>query len=65
MTVDEARGHIGHGVIYQPPGGGIDSAEEGTITSVGGRWVFVRYGRSRTSAATDPAALTLLAAPLG
>jgi hypothetical protein len=60
MTIDEARAHVGDGVIYRPPGGGYDSAEEGTITSVNDRWVFVRYGRSRTSAATDPADLILL-----
>ena len=59
MTIDEARAHIGDGVIFHPR----DTiwVEEGTITSVNDRWVFVRYGRSRTSAATDPADLTLLA----
>ncbi len=59
MTIEEARGNIGNGVIYHPRGGG--GTEEGTITSVSDRFVFVRYGRSRTSAATDPADLTLLA----
>ena len=63
MTLDEARNHIGNGVIYVPSGSSADAAEEGTITSVGERWVFVRYGSSRTSAATDPADLTLLARP--
>jgi hypothetical protein len=65
VTIDEARGALARfgspGVIYRPPGGGMDSTEEGTITSVSDRWVFVRYGRSRTSAATSPADLTLLA----
>jgi hypothetical protein len=65
MTIDEARAHIGDGAIYRPRGGGTDSTEEGTITSVSDRFVFVRYGSSRTSAATDPADLTLLVAPLG
>lgn len=58
MTLDEARQHEGHGVVYQPAHG---DAEEGTITSVSDRFVFVRYGSRRTSAATEPAALTLLA----
>ena len=58
MTLDEARGHIGDGVIYQPNHG---DAEEGTITSVNHRFVFVRYGSRRTSAATDPSSLSLLA----
>ena len=58
MTLDEARSHIGDGVIYRPAHG---ETEEGTITSVNDRFVFVRYGARRTSAATEPAALTLLA----
>lgn len=62
MTLDEARAHIGDGVIYRPRGGGIDSTEEGTITSVSDRFAFVCFGRSQTSAATDPDDLTLLAA---
>ena len=33
------------------------------ITSVNDRFVFVRYGSRRTSAATDPGALFLLASP--
>jgi hypothetical protein len=65
MTLTEAREALARndapGVIYRPGGGGIDSTEEGTITSVNDRFVFVRYGRSRTSAATHPADLTLLA----
>ena len=65
MTIDEARAHIGDGVIYRPRGGSTDSTEEGTITSVSDRFAFVRYGRSRTSAATDPADLTLLARESG
>jgi hypothetical protein len=62
-TLDEARGRIGNGVLYRPRGGGIDSTEEGTITSVNESYVFVRFGSSRTSAACDPDDLTLLAAP--
>ena len=58
MTLDEARSHVGDGVVYRPSHG---VAEEGTITSVNDRFVFVRYGSRRTSAATEPGALTLLA----
>jgi hypothetical protein len=59
MTIEEAREHIGHGVVYRPAHG---DTEEGTITSVNDRFVFVRYGSRRTSAATEPGALALLAA---
>lgn len=57
MTLEEARQHIGDGVVYRPPAG--FAAEQGIITSVSKRWVFVRYGLSG-SKATDPAQLTLL-----
>ena len=60
MTIEEAHAHIGDGVVYAPAHG---EREEGTITSVNDRFVFVRYGSRRTSAATDPAALFLLASP--
>jgi len=65
VTLDEAREHIGHGVIYRPYIGGLARAEEGTITSVNDSYVFVRYGTRRTSAATSPEDLTLLAAKTG
>ena len=64
MTIDEARAHIGHGVVYLK---GTDRAEYGVITSVSSRHVFVRYNRDDIpvvlvpSLATDPADLTLLA----
>ena len=54
MTSDEARGHIGHAVVYGPTG------EEGVITSVNDHWTFVRYGDDKQSQATDPAMLTLV-----
>ena len=60
MTLDEARGAIDREVLYLPPGGSIDSTEVGVVTSVGHQWVFVRFGSSATSAACDPADLTLL-----
>ena len=60
MTLDEARGAIDREVLYLPPGGSAESAEAGVITSVNHRWVFVRFGTSATSAACDPADLTLL-----
>lgn len=58
MTLEEARDHIGHGVVYDP---GHPGVEQGVITSVGFRWAFVRYGSDTHSKATDPGALTLLA----
>lgn len=57
MTLDEARTHIGHAVTYHPRHGG--PPEHGAITSVGDRWVFVRYSTDGTSKATDPADLEL------
>jgi len=60
MTLDEARGAIDREVLYLPPGGSAESTEVGVVTSVGHQWVFVRFGTSGTSAACDPADLTLL-----
>ena len=61
MTIDEARNHIGHAVTYRPRGNPDARAEDGVITAVGHLYVFVRYGAARTSQATNPADLTLLA----
>ena len=63
MTLDQARDHIGHGVVYQPPrlAGIPGDAEGGVITSVGDLYVFVRYGSDTHPRATAPEALTLLA----
>jgi hypothetical protein len=51
MSIDEARAAIGQLVVYrrlnQPP-------DEGVITSVNDRYVFVRYGSQVGSAATNP-----------
>ena len=58
MTIDEARGHIGEGVVYVP---GHGEREDGQITSVSDRFVFVRYTGSMHSKATDPADLEPLA----
>jgi hypothetical protein len=60
MTLDEARDHIGHGVVYRPPDCG--GPEDGVITSVGDRYVFVRYAGRHPSAAgvpTPPETLSL------
>ncbi len=57
MTIDEARRHIGEGVVYVPLHG---PREDGVITAVSGGWAFVDYGRGG-SVATDPADLELLA----
>lgn len=59
MTLNEARNHIGDGVVYAPSHG---RREDGVITGVSDRYAFVRYAGDGHSKATDPADLTLLAA---
>lgn len=58
MSIDEAQASIGLLVVYrrlgQPP-------DEGVITKVTDRYVFVRYGSQTGSAATNPADLELVA----
>jgi hypothetical protein len=62
VTLTEAREHIGAGVVYRPlPNAPWSPTEDGTITSVNERWVFVRYAGDTNSKATDPAHLTFLA----
>ena len=61
MTLDQAREHVGHGVVYRPYARELDSIEQGEITSVSQQYVFVRYKGDQHAKATDPAALTLLA----
>jgi hypothetical protein len=63
MFLEEAARMIGAAVIYRPPGWTEESwapAEQGIITSVGDRWVFVQYGADHHPKATDPAQLRLL-----
>lgn len=64
MTLNEAREHIGDGVVYQPDYPGA-KAEDGVITGAGtlgeGGFVFVRYAGDLTSKATRPEDLILLA----
>lgn len=62
MTLDEARRNIGRGVVYRPAHG---PAEDGVITRVNDRYVFVRYGADRGSKATDPWALEFLSGGVG
>jgi hypothetical protein len=57
MTLEEAREHVGHGVVYRS---GTDLAEDGVITGVDAL-VFVRYKGDRHAKATYPGDLTLLA----
>lgn len=59
MTLDQAREHVGHKVIYRSKGGNL--TEEGVITGFNDSFIFVRYGSQVTSSATYPADLTLLA----
>ena len=61
MTLDEARAHIGDAVIYHPYATELDPVEEGVITSVSDRYVFVRYGADKGSKATSAERLALLA----
>jgi len=59
MTLEQAREHVGHGVVYQRPGRRY--WEQGMITSVNDHYVFVRYGSQAGSAATYPEDLELMA----
>lgn len=66
MTLDEARQNVGAGVVYDAAphltriGIQHDQKEDGTISSVGDQYVFVRYGHSSVKA-TPAESLTLLA----
>ncbi len=57
MTIDEAREHIGAGVVYDP---GHGAREDGTIVRVSEQWVHVRYGHQTITKATPAGQLTLL-----
>ena len=57
MTLDQARARVGAGVVYRPHGA---PAEDGVITSVNDRYVFVLYAGDRTPKATPAEALTFL-----
>lgn len=59
MTLDEARAHIGDGVVYRRAG--TQYTEEGEIIRVSGGLVMVLYKGDQTAKATYPADLTLLA----
>ncbi len=79
MTLEEAREHVGDGVVYQAARAGFEPvtdeqrrndyynrpAEQGTITSVNWSWVFVRFGGDTGPKDTAPECLTLLAATTG
>jgi hypothetical protein len=59
MTLDEARDHIGDGVVYIT---GHAPPEDGVITGVSASLAFVRYRDGLHAKGTNPADLTLLAA---
>ncbi len=61
ITLPEARTRIGAGVVYRPHPDA--PAEDGVITSVGERWVHVRYRGDHGSKATAPELLSWLTAP--
>lgn len=63
MTLDEARQAIGLKVVYEVQQGDDMLREEGVVTSVNERYVFVCYGAEVGSKATPPDALTLVARP--
>ena len=53
MLLEQAK--IGRKVIYTPKGNYEGKKlEEGVITSVNSKYVFVRYGNEYQSKATDP-----------
>jgi hypothetical protein len=56
VTLDEARAHIGDGVVYRT---GYGRTEDDVITSVSDRFVFVRYEGRWQSESTEPASLSL------
>jgi hypothetical protein len=59
MTLDEARNRIGQLVVYRAPHlTSADQGDQGVITSVNDRYVFVRYGSQQTSQATPVELLT-------
>ena len=61
MTLDQAREHVGWGVVYRPH---PDAApENGQIVSVNDEYVFVLYmgDRNYSPKAARPSDLTLLA----
>lgn len=58
ITLAEAAARVGDGVVYQP---GHGAPEDGVITRVSDRWVFVRYAGDVGSKATRPEDLTFLA----
>jgi hypothetical protein len=59
MTLDEARAHVGEKVLYSSVPG---EADTGVITSVGRKYVHVRYGQKvdADAKATPAELLTLM-----
>lgn len=55
-NIELTQSHIGRRVL-RPAAGPWDKDEDGIITSWNERYVFVRYGRGDTSAATVPTEL--------
>jgi hypothetical protein len=58
ITLAQARQRVGDGVVYRPDEG---DPEQGVVSSVGERWVFVRYGSDSGAKATEPGMLDWLA----
>lgn len=61
MKLEEAKNGVGRKVVYTPFEGCDPSLlEEGVITSVNDRYVFVRYGSDKNSKPTSPYDLKFL-----
>lgn len=61
ITLSEARDRIGSKVVYRAPHvKKTEKGEEGVITPVNDRHVFVRYGPDTHAKATHPALLELV-----
>ena len=58
MTLEEARDHVGHGVLYLPAGGPV---EDGVIAGVTAAAVFVRFSGGQHAKSCRPEDLTLTA----
>jgi hypothetical protein len=62
MTLEEAADHLGQEVTYTPYDGPAHT-EQGTITAVTERYVFVRYTGDQHSKATAADRLQLAGGP--
>lgn len=57
MTLEEANNSIGRKVVFEQFG---CKKEEGVITSVNDRFIFVRFGNSCQGQACSPSSISLI-----